>query len=127
MATPSRASNDGSVIDRACYTQESVLEAELSRVFERTWLFVAHASELDKPGDFRTTDIAGQPVLAIKGDDGRIRIFLNSCRHHAAIVEESEQGCRERFRCMYHHWEYDTCGRLAFVPRDEAYGPAFDR
>jgi phenylpropionate dioxygenase-like ring-hydroxylating dioxygenase large terminal subunit len=125
MRTPTHVLKAGPRVDRSCYTDDSILEQEQLRIFERAWLFVAHASELERPGDFRTTDLAGQPVLAVKGDDGRIRVFLNTCRHHAAVVEEEEQGCRQRFRCMYHHWEYDNQGRLVFVPRLEGYGPDF--
>ncbi|MSQ70366.1 MAG: hypothetical protein EXR27_03610 [Betaproteobacteria bacterium] len=127
MTEPPAKLHAGPTVDRRCYTSAAILDQELQRIFERSWLFVAHESELAKTGDFRTTDLAGQPVIAIKGDDGAIRVFFNSCRHRAAIVEVERQGCRDHFQCAYHHWEYDTRGRLAVAPRPEGFGPDFDK
>lgn len=117
----------GPVVDRRCYTSEAILAEEMERLFGRCWLFVAHESELRKAGDFVTTDIAGQPVIAIRGEDGILRVFLNTCRHRGALVETEPRGCRSEFRCLYHHWEYDTRGRLALVPRQEGYRDGFDK
>jgi p-cumate 2,3-dioxygenase alpha subunit len=117
----------GPLVDRRCYTSETIYDEELERIFGRSWLFVAHESEIPGPGDFRTTDLAGQPVLATRGSDGCIRVFFNSCRHRGAIVESERQGSRKQFRCAYHHWEYDNQGRLNLVPREEGYGPDFDK
>jgi p-cumate 2,3-dioxygenase alpha subunit len=116
----------GPVVDRICYTSEEIFAEETRRIFGRAWLFVAHESELRKTGDFITTDLAGQPVLAVRGDDGAIRVLFNTCRHRGAIIEDDRQGCRQSFRCLYHHWIYDTRGRLAVVPRAEGFGPQFD-
>jgi phenylpropionate dioxygenase-like ring-hydroxylating dioxygenase large terminal subunit len=94
----------------------------MTRIFEKAWLYVAHESELAKPGDFRTGDLAGQPVIAIKGDDGTVRVFYNSCRHRGALVELEKSGNRKSFQCLYHNWEYGKDGRLEGVPRREGQG-----
>jgi p-cumate 2,3-dioxygenase alpha subunit len=117
----------GPVVSRACYTDPKIFELEQERLFERAWLFVAHESEFVQPGDFRTTDIAGQPVLAVMGADRKIRVLFNSCRHRGAIVEMAREGNRGSFRCLYHHWEYGADGALQFVPRSEGYGPEFNQ
>jgi p-cumate 2,3-dioxygenase subunit alpha len=117
----------GPVADRECYTSDAIFCKETELIFERSWLFVAHQSELKTVGDFVTTDLAGQPVLAICGDDGQIRVFLNTCLHRGAIVETERTGCRKRFQCLYHHWEYDAQGQLVFVPREDGFGPDFKR
>jgi p-cumate 2,3-dioxygenase alpha subunit len=127
MAESTAQLKAGPVVDRRCYTSNAVYDQEIENIFEQSWLFVAHESELAKAGDFRATDLAGQPVIAIKGDDGGIRVFFNTCRHRAAMVESEQQGCRDSFQCPYHHWEYDTRGRLAVVPRQEGFGPDFDK
>lgn len=115
----------GPVIDRSLYTDANVFEDEIVRIFERAWLYVAHESELRSPGDFRTTDLAGQPVLAICGDDGAIRVVYNSCRHRGAMVELEKSGSRKSFQCLYHHWEYGRDGSLIAVPRIEGQGRDF--
>lgn len=114
------------VVDRACYTDPDIYKLELTRIFERCWVFVAHVSELAKPGDYRTATVGTQPVIAVRGDDGKIRAFLNSCRHKATMLLTEERGHCDRIRCPYHHWTYDTQGNLRSIPRMEAYGPELD-
>jgi phenylpropionate dioxygenase-like ring-hydroxylating dioxygenase large terminal subunit len=115
----------GPVVDRSLYTDPAVFEAEIARIFERSWLYIAHESEFRQAGDFRTTELAGQPVIAIMGEDLRIRVLYNSCRHRGALVELEASGNRKSFQCLYHHWEYGTDGRLANVPRREGQGADF--
>jgi len=115
----------GPFVERALYTDRAVFEAEETRIFERAWLYVAHQSELKKPGDFRTADLAGQPILAVRGDDDKIRVVYNSCRHRGPLVELHGAGNRKSFRCLYHHWEYGRDGALVSVPRCEGQGPDF--
>ena len=115
----------GPVVDRALYTDPKVFDEEMDRIFGRAWLYVAHESEFRAPGDFRTTELAGQPVLAIKGEDSKIRVFFNSCRHRGVLVELDTAGNRPTFQCMYHHWEYGCDGRLTNVPRLAGQGRDF--
>jgi len=112
-------------VDRRCYIDPAIYELEQKRVFEKAWLFVAHASELGNAGDFRTTELAGQPVIAIRGVDDRIRVFFNSCRHKGTTVVGEREGTCRKLKCPYHHWTYDTCGKLISVPRVEGYGKTF--
>lgn len=117
--------NAGPVVDRSLYTDPAVFTQEMSRIFERAWLYVAHESELKEPGDFRTTDLAGQPVIAVRGNDGQIRVVYNSCRHRGVLVELDAAGNRKSFKCLYHHWEYGRDGALISVPRAEGQGKSF--
>ncbi len=115
----------GPIVDRACYLDPEIFDLEAKRIFDRTWLFVAHESEFKQPGDFRTAEIAGQPVIAVMGTDRQIRVLFNSCRHRGATIAEDAEGTVERFRCPYHHWTYDLEGRLIDVPRPEGFGAGF--
>lgn len=114
-------------VERSFFTSATVYGEEQSRIFENSWIFVAHRSEFHHPGDFRTLDIAGQPVLAVLGDDDQVRVFYNSCSHRGTQVEIERQGNRNSFRCQYHHWEFDRRGLLAVVPRPEGYEGDFNR
>lgn len=114
------------VVDRNCYTDPDIYSLEQRHIFGCTWSFIAHESELEKPGDYRTSVIAGQPVIAVCGADGKVRVFYNSCRHKATLLLTERSGQCERIRCPYHHWTYDLQGNLKSVPRAEAYGPTFD-
>lgn len=113
------------LIERSFYTSPEVYQQEQVRIFGNAWIFVAHRSEFRRPGDFKALDIAGQPVLAVLGEDGEVRVFYNTCSHRGALVEVEAQGNRSGFRCMYHHWEYGLRGELVNVPRPEGYGAEF--
>ncbi len=113
------------LIAREFFTSAALFEDEQCRLAAQTWVFAAHRSEFKRPGDFKTTRLFGQPALIILGDDERVRVFLNSCRHRGTLVELEEQGNRQQFRCLYHHWEYDSRGALTLVPLEEGYGPHF--
>ena len=63
-------------------------------------------------GQFFTADLAGEPIVVARGDDGQLRAFFNVCRHHAAAVVTDAQGCAKQFRCPYHGWTYGTDGAL---------------
>lgn len=71
-----------------------------------------------EPGAFRTDDFSGVPILTVRGSDGRLRAFVNACRHRGAKVA-SDCGVARAFRCPYHSWAYGQDGRLLGIP-DEA-------
>ena len=91
-------------------------------MFARTWQLVAHESQLERPGDYVAGTFAGYPVVAVRGEDGKVRAFHNVCRHRAGpLVEDGEGHCAGTFVCHYHGWRYAFDGRLASA-RD--FGPA---
>ncbi len=98
------------------YTDPAVLVAERAAVFGRSWQCVGRAEQVAKSGEFITADIAGEPVLVVRGDDGELRGFFNVCRHRAAPILNDEAGCVGKLRCRYHGWTYDLAGRLKGTP-----------
>jgi len=113
-------------VNSKIYTDPAIFETELQRIFHRSWVYVGHASEIPEPGDFRTRRIGRQPVIMVRGADGRVRVLMNRCRHRGSVVCESESGRTRYFRCWYHGWVYDTAGALVEVTGRGAYGPEFD-
>lgn len=104
------------------YHDAEIFRAELDRIFSRTWVYLAHESELRNPGDYKTTFVGTQPVIVSRGsDDGQIHAMLNRCRHRAATVCEALSGNANYFRCDYHGWTYRNDGRLNGVPYRDAY------
>ncbi|MDP9849672.1 aromatic ring-hydroxylating oxygenase subunit alpha [Streptosporangium lutulentum] len=99
------------------YTDESVFASEQARIFESMWFCVARASDLGKPGAFRTVQVGRESVLVTRAGDGSIRAFLNVCRHRGARICTEESGeVKRAFRCPYHAWAYDLEGRLIAAP-----------
>jgi len=100
---------------RAFYTDPRVLALEKDRLFLREWVCVGRGEELAHPGDYVTFQIGDEPVVVTHGDDGTIRAFSNVCRHRGAVIA-SGRGNRKRLVCPYHHWSYDSHGRLVGTP-----------
>jgi p-cumate 2,3-dioxygenase subunit alpha len=107
------------------FSDPELFEREQRRIFDQAWLYAGHESEVPQAGDFLTRRVGGRPLIIVRGDDGGIRIFHNSCRHRGATVCRHARGNARTFVCFYHSWTYDNRGRLDGVPLKDAYGPAF--
>jgi methanesulfonate monooxygenase subunit alpha len=108
-------------VDNRLYTDPRVFACENERIFMKTWLFAAHESEIRNVGDYITTSLLGQPLLIVRGSDGAVRAFYNTCRHRGSVVSAEPCGHAAAFRCPYHFWVYDLQGELIGVPDEEAY------
>jgi phenylpropionate dioxygenase-like ring-hydroxylating dioxygenase large terminal subunit len=93
------------------YTDPKIFAAEKEKIFSRTWQVVEHLSQVAKPGDYFTTELAGEPLLCVCGSDGKPRGFYNVCRHRAG-PPAAGCGSRKVFRRGYHGWTYDHDGTL---------------
>lgn len=110
------------------YTDPDVYWAELRRVFGRTWLFVAHESEVAETGDFVTRTMGEQPVIVARGDDTVVRVFLNSCRHRGMKLCSEDLGNTTMWRCPYHGYTYANYGVFMGTPFERfAYPGGLDR
>ena len=98
------------------YTDARVYELERRTVFSRTWQLVARAEQVREPGQYVTCEIAGEPVVVVRGGDRLLRGFFNVCRHHAAAVMTEEEGSARSLRCPYHGWTYTLEGELKGTP-----------
>src|SRR5262249_43776021 len=94
------------------YLDPRVEIAERDKVFGASWQAVGRATQVAEPGQFLTADIAGEPIVVIRGDDNRLRGFYNVCRHRAARVVAESEGRARKLRCRYHGWTYDLAGKL---------------
>ena len=98
-----------------CYRSPEIDESERERIFAASWQLVGRLTSLPYPGSFLTTTVAGEPLVLVRGMDGKVRGFHNVCRHRAGPLASGEGTC-ERLRCSYHGWTYDLTGRLIGVP-----------
>lgn len=103
------------------YTEPAIFEAEMLRIFRRTWVYVGHESEVPSPGDYRTSAVGRIPVIVTRGQDGSIHVLVNTCRHRGTVVCREERGNALFFRCPYHGWTYRNDGALAVIPDATGY------
>ena len=78
-------------VDSAVFTDEAIFEAEMTAIFEATWIFIGLESQLPKPHSFFTTYIGRQPVIVMKDGEGQIGCFLNTCRHRGTLLCPAER------------------------------------
>ena len=108
------------------YTSPDFYAAERQGLWPRSWLLAGHVDEWPDIGSFKLWDRAGWPVLLVRGKDGVIRAFFNSCRHRGGGLVREACGKSRMLACKFHAWTYDLEGRLVFVP-DEHDFPGLDR
>ena len=107
---------EASTIPSSWYTHERVFELEKQTVFSHSWQFAARIGQLNKVGDYVTSEIAGEPIVVVRGGDNKLRAFFNVCRHHAAAVMAEREGHANQMRCPYHGWTYSLEGELKGTP-----------
>jgi phenylpropionate dioxygenase-like ring-hydroxylating dioxygenase large terminal subunit len=100
---------------KSVYTSEAFLDAEMKHVFGKEWYCVGRASALANPGDYVTFELAGQPLMVVRGRDGTLRAQSNVCLHRMSTLLEG-RGNKRIITCPYHGWSYDTDGTLRGAP-----------
>lgn len=110
---------EASTIPALWYVDPRIAELERMTVFSNTWQVMGRVGQVEKPGQFITATVAGEPLVAVRGNDGVLRAFYNVCRHHAAAVVTEPCGLASILHCPYHGWNYGIDGTLKGVPEFE--------
>ncbi len=93
------------------YTDESVYEAEKKAIFYNSWWYAGHVSQVQKSGDYLTTEIHDQNVFVVRDRQGELRAFYNVCQHRGHELVNGT-GHANLIVCPYHAWSYDLDGQL---------------
>ena len=93
------------------YTRDAWFDADQRQIISRSWQWLCHIEKLREPGSYVADDIAGVPIVAVRGKDGELRAFYNVCKHRAHHLLEGE-GTVANLVCPYHAWSYDLTGSL---------------
>jgi phenylpropionate dioxygenase-like ring-hydroxylating dioxygenase large terminal subunit len=117
----------------AAYTSEEFFDWEVAHLLRGGWQCVAHVSQIPAPGDFLNLELLGEPLIAVRGKDGEIRVLSRVCPHRSmdimpagfgygghgpAEVRPGGPGCGHTrlFLCPYHAWTFELDGRLKACP-----------
>ncbi len=101
------------------YSNPELFQLEYQTFFLSRWQWVCHVDDLEKPGDFFSTEIGVDSVFVIKNKDESIRGFINVCRHRASRILKGQGHCRGVICCPYHGWTYGLDGSLKVVPQQK--------
>jgi choline monooxygenase len=107
---------EASTIPASWYVDARVAELEAEAVFGETWQMVGRAEQVNEPGQYVRAQVAGEPLVLVRDNDGLLRGFYNVCRHHAAAVVTEPCGQASLLRCPYHGWHYGLDGSLKGMP-----------
>jgi phenylpropionate dioxygenase-like ring-hydroxylating dioxygenase large terminal subunit len=126
LATDPRLGPASADADR--YVSTAVFEAEREMIFRRVWLLVGRESEIPAPGDFMKRKIPPlqAEALVVRGRDGRVRGFHNTCPHRGSALVREEQGTANVFVCPYHAWSFATDGACTAITAAEHF-PQVDK
>lgn len=97
------------------YSSPEIFALEKERIFMKDWLCLGRVEEIEKPGDYMTFRILGEPVLICRDEKGNINAFANMCRHRGVEVAQA-RGNTTEFTCPYHGWLYNLEGWLVGAP-----------
>ena len=108
---------------------------EVETVFKKAWLKVARVEEIANPGDYKVKKLAfaTTSVILMRGKDGVIRGFHNTCSHRGnkVVVGDADETFGHSkaavVTCRFHGWVYDGEGQLVHVPEEGKFHPCFHR
>jgi len=113
---PTRPPSTARTAPNTWYTCPEFLDAERRAVFGTTWQLVGRTAQVAEPGSYLTANVAGEPIVVVRGEDRTLRAFFNVCRHRAAPILNEPCGHATKLRCRYHGWTYDLAGKLRGTP-----------
>ena len=106
------------------YNEPAIFELEAKKIFTKTWIFLAHESEIPWPGDYVLRRVISDSFIVTRDEDGQIHVLFNMCKHRGMQLCRSDAGNASHFRCPYHGYTFSNTGKLQGVPFEkEAYGP----
>jgi len=97
-------------------------QREMDTIFKRLPLLLAFACEMREPGDYKSVEVVGVPVLIVRGQDGLVRAFIGVCSHRGTLLADEGKGRCEQFTCPYHGWTYDDRGALIGIAGRRKFG-----
>jgi len=107
---------EAATIPSIWYVDPRIEALEARTVFSNNWIVAGRTDQVAQPGAFFSAEVAGEPVVVVRGSDGILRGLYNVCRHHAAAVITEPCGVVQQLRCPYHGWTYGLDGSLKGTP-----------
>src|SRR5262249_47413434 len=84
------------------YIDPRIFELKRRTVCGRRGRRFGRPDQVREPGQYISGELAREPILVVRGNDGILRGFFNVCRHHAATVVPNAEGRTQTLRCPYH-------------------------
>jgi len=92
---------------------------EMEKIFAKTWVFLAHETEIPNPGDFVQRNMGSDSVLVTRDRSGEIHVLLNVCPHRGMKVSTLDAGNTQAHLCIYHGWAFKPNGDFIGAPAEK--------
>jgi len=112
VAATRQDTSRASLLPPRVYHEPAILDYELENWFAKGWIFVGREEDIDLPGQYFLTRLAGENLIVVRDNDRTVRAFFNFCRHRGATLLKEASGRIPRIQCPYHAWIYDLDGKL---------------
>lgn len=121
LRTAGRPLEQGLTLPAGAYTDPSFYAWEMEHIFRKEWISVAHVSMIPKPGDYMALDLAGEPIVVVRGKDEVVRVLSRVCKHRGMDIMpvgfgHEPCGNKRVLLCPYHFWGYELDGQLKGAP-----------
>ncbi|EON93182.1 large subunit of terminal oxygenase component of anthranilate 1,2-dioxygenase [Marinobacter lipolyticus SM19] len=114
-------------VARDMFTDRELFDLEMELIFEKTWIFACHESQIPNPNDFFTMQAGRQPMIISRDSKGELHALVNACQHRGATLTRVCRGNQSTFTCPFHAWCYKSDGRLVKVKAPSEYPEDFDK
>lgn len=108
-------------IHGSLYTNPSIYEEELQKIWRRVWVYVGHVSEVPNANDYLMKSIGPEPILMTRDREGKVHLLHNRCPHRGNQVCQESHGNSRSFTCNFHGWTFDIDGSLRGYPYPSGY------
>ena len=100
------------------HTSIQQYDAELLKMWPKTWQWACREEHIPNTGDYVVYDIGPHSFIVIRTDKDTVKAFYNSCLHRGMqICEQGSVGQGKQFlRCPFHGFTWNIEGTLKEIP-----------
>lgn len=102
----------GHTLPRELYVSEAAFQFDADVMLKSVWLYACTVAHVKQAGDYFLFELGSNSIIIVRGRDGQVRAFWNSCRHRGSRICEQQRGRAPRLMCPYHQWTYGLDGTL---------------
>ena len=108
--------NKASGLPNRHYTDNKIFNKEKNVLFFEKWCGIGFGKDIPNLGDAAPVNMFGLPLLILRENTNRIRVFENICQHRGMKLIQQKCNLKGTIRCPYHSWCYGLDGKLRATP-----------
>jgi phenylpropionate dioxygenase-like ring-hydroxylating dioxygenase large terminal subunit len=100
------------------YTSPAMFDAEVDKVWSKTWQWACREEHIPEVGDYVVYDVAHYSLIVVRTAPEVVKAYYNSCPHRGMqFFEPGSRGTRKQFfRCPFHGMSWHLDGALKEIP-----------